>query len=702
MKFNRNTIATIGFLLMGFGAVSAQNRVCGFDAMHEKALQNVPGARESLERFEEKYQTEMAQGVPNSRGGVRTVPCVVHIIQSSAVELVTMADVQSQIDVLNEDFRKILGTPGAGNGVDMELEFCLASIDPNGCATDGVNRVVAPALAYHDQADAAVMKGLIQWDPHKYLNIWVPRTIETSSSSGQVIGYATFPNFLPFQPNLDGVVIHSGYFGRTADPTTIGRTTTHEVGHWIGLYHTFQNGCQGSSSTTCLSGGDRVCDTPQAFDANFGCPNINSCTDTPTDLPDQIENYMDYSDGTCQNMYTAGQKARADQLLNNYRSVLTSAANLTATGCDGSAAPGCTPNADFTASNIYTCPGEAVTFTDISYGAPTQWNWTFQGGTPGTSTSANPTVVFNAPGIYNVTLSVANALGTNTEVKTAYVNVAAPSNPPIVESFESVLNIPVGWSTEDEDQIGTWTLVSNAGSQGTKSLKVKNFDTDSEGSEDNLNLPAINLDSAQSAWLTYDYSYKRKSGFTFDTLQVNVSTDCGNTWTNLRTRSSISLVTVAGFSTAAEFVPTMASQWKTDTINLDSFAGMPSVKIQFKVIGYNGQSIYLDNVNLDFEEIMIGVNDPKHNAWDLTVSPNPFRDVLTVNYTLSKPGSTRFTLIDAHGKTIYSHQTPKQGAGSYSVAVAQESIRNLPAGLYFLKGEGPQGTITRKLVHMAE
>lgn len=702
MKLNKNIIALAGILLGGFGLGVAQNRTCGFDANLEKTLREVPGARAELERGEAAYQAAVQQGQSSPRGNVRVIPTVVHIIASTAYQTVTDAEVQSQIDVLNEDFRKLAGTPGDGNGIDFEYQFCLASIDPNGCPTTGINRLVNPTLAYHQQQDAAQLKGLIQWDPKMYFNIWVPRTIETTQAGGGlVIGYATFPNFINLQPNLDGVVIHSEFFGRTADPTTIGRTTTHEAGHWIGLYHTFQGGCTGTDASNCLLGGDRVCDTPQAFESNFGCPNINSCTDTPTDFPDQIENYMDYSDGTCQNMFTAGQKARADQLMNNYRSQIYSAANLTATGCDGTVAPGCVPTADFVANNTRTCPNEVITFFDRSAGNPTSWSWTFQNGTPATSTAQNPTVSFPGPGFYNVTLVATNSLGNNTTTKNAYILVDTSAFPPLQESFESILSLPTGWSTFDEDQIGGWELVTNAtASNGTKCMKATIFGNNSEGFKDDLVTYPISLANIAGAYLKYDYSYKKKSGFTYDSLQVNLSTDCGSTWNVLATRSQGTLVTVAGLSSVSEFKPTAASQWKSDSIRLDSFVGNPNVRIMFRVIGQNGQSIYLDNINLGYEPILIGAKDPAANAWTMQASPNPFTNALSVRYTVAKTGSTRFNLMDTQGRVVATQETPRQGAGSYTLSFTPAQMEALPAGIYFLKGTGPSGTITRKVVHM--
>lgn len=699
MKFYANTMLALGMLAVSSTGLWSQRKVCGFDESFQQSLQNDPRARAEYERCERLYENAVLSN-QRTAGGVRTIPCVVHVIQTSAQEIVTPAIVQSQLDVLNEDFRRMAGTPGFGNGVDMLYEFCLASIDPNGAPTTGINRVISPTLAFHDKADEAQFKGLIQWDPYRYFNIWVARTIETTSGAGQVIGYATFPSSISFQGNLDGVVIHSGYFGRDSDPSTIGRTTTHEVGHWIGLFHTFQNGCQGSSAGTCLTGGDRVCDTPQAFDQNFGCPSRNSCTDTPTDLPDQIENYMDYSDGTCQNMYTNGQKVRSDQIMANYRSQIYSPANLTATGCDGTPAPGAVPVANFQADHRYVCVNQPVNFTETSYGGTTQWNWTFQGGSPGNATIQNPQVIYNTPGIYSVTLSTATNFGTDSEVKASYIHVLSPVGPAVSEGFEGLTSgLPTGWTAIDNDQIGSWSLLSTTGAQGSgKCLKVAGYNTYSAGLSDDLVLPPTDFSSVVTANLTYDWSYRKRSGFIYDSLQVLISTDCGTTWSVLKTRVQNTLVTVGGLQASTEYVPTVASQWKSDTIDLSAYAGMPSIRLQFKAIGYDGQSMYLDNININ--STLVGVGEQAWNPAEFMVSPNPFRDEFNVHYQLRKAGSTRLTLVDAAGKLVYTMNTGTESAGIHHIAVDAASVRQLPAGIYFLKAEGPNGSATRKLVKM--
>jgi hypothetical protein len=147
---------------------------------------------------------------------------------------------------------------------------------------------------------------------------WVP-------AGGTILGYAQFPWMQSAQPKTDGVIVRSDQIGviGTGQVSQGGRTLTHEIGHWLGLYHTFQDGCDGATSSDCMFGGDQVCDTPPVASSSSGC-NVgqNSCSNDSPDLPDMVRNYMDYSDGSCLNTFTNGQKSRMLSSLANYRNTI--------------------------------------------------------------------------------------------------------------------------------------------------------------------------------------------------------------------------------------------------------------------------------------------------------------------------------------------------------------------------------------------
>lgn len=235
------------------------------------------------------------------------IPVVVHVIQNtSGTGNLSDTLVQSQITVLNEDFRGLAGTPGAG-GVDTKVQFHLATVDPNGNPTTGITHHTNATWF----ADSGSYWNSIGWPTDRYLNIYT-----NNAGGGGVLGYVPdLPQGGSVLNTLaDRVVILYSTFGRPGSlpPYNTGRTTTHEVGHYLGLFHTFQGGCAAGS---CYSGGDRICDTNNESTAVFGCPGSS----TTCGSPDPFHNYMDYTDDTCMTNFTAEQARRIRCTLMNYR-----------------------------------------------------------------------------------------------------------------------------------------------------------------------------------------------------------------------------------------------------------------------------------------------------------------------------------------------------------------------------------------------
>ena len=318
------------------------HRTCGTDDFYHQQLQNDPELQRIAEQDKQNYLQWINNGGPSNRktAMVTTIPVVVHVIYSSNPNLLPDARIFTQLDILNNDYARLnadtTNTPAqfANVAASTDIQFCLATRDPQGNPTTGINRI-QNSLANHNINQGGQLKSIVQWDPFKYLNMYVVESI----SNGTILGYATLPWNLASQPGNDGVVIAAPFFGQNSPgaPYNQGRTTTHEVGHWLGLDHTFSGGCAGNTAATCNSAGDLVCDTPPTSQPNYNCPsaNQNSCTETPTDLNDMHQNYMDYVDDACMNLFTQGQADRMDFYLQGARIGIT-----TSDGCGQGSPPG--------------------------------------------------------------------------------------------------------------------------------------------------------------------------------------------------------------------------------------------------------------------------------------------------------------------------------------------------------------------------
>jgi hypothetical protein len=249
------------------------------------------------------------------------IPVVVHVIQNtSGTGFISAARVESQIDVLNEDFLALAGSNGAP-GFDAQIEFYLATEDPSGNPTTGITYTTNNTWFN----DSGTYYNTLNWDTDRYLNIY------TNSASG-ALGYVPgLPQEGIVGSNSDRVVILYSTFGRNAplSPYNLGRTATHEVGHYLGLFHTFDGGC--ASAASCSTNGDRVCDTNPEASPTFGCPGSR----TTCGVPAPFNNYMDYTDDACMNRFTANQSYRMRCTLINYRPSLYEIATNSNEPCNG-------------------------------------------------------------------------------------------------------------------------------------------------------------------------------------------------------------------------------------------------------------------------------------------------------------------------------------------------------------------------------
>jgi len=332
-------------LFLSLSASLLGQHKCGFDDM----VNGNPELKEALiqeaQQFNHTYKkNRLRRDFTFSYDTTYIIPVVVHVVYNNALQNIPDSCILSQIQVLNEDFNHT--NPDTGNLRDefkpvagkLNFKFVLATKDPNGAVHSGIIRKQTSVASFSQTSGGQydtrmkfdVTGGSSAWDPDKYLNIWVCNIFSTASP---LLGYATpptgadnWPGNVQFPKAQQGAVVHYYTVGRYNPRATsngafsLGRTCTHELGHYFGLFHTW-----GLQTNTCSpSIDDFIDDTPNSASPNSGCSkNRNSCELTsPGDLPDMVENYMDYSRGNCQNTFTQQQCAMMLHNLKKYRSDL--------------------------------------------------------------------------------------------------------------------------------------------------------------------------------------------------------------------------------------------------------------------------------------------------------------------------------------------------------------------------------------------
>ena len=482
-----------------------------------------------------------------------TIPIVVHIVWNTNQQNISDAQINSQIDVLNEDYRRTnidaINTPSVWNSIasDTEIEFCLANTDPNGAFTTGITRTQTSEISFSIQNDGMKSNasgGIDPWPQDDYLNIWV------CNLSGGILGYATPPS--SFNNPNDGVVVGYRYFGTIGvvqSPYNKGRTTTHEVGHWLNLDHVW------GSFGNC--GNDNVNDTPTQEEANYSCPsfphNINSCNTTNPN-GDMFMNYMDYTNDACMNMFTNGQKNRMISAINLYRSNLL--------------------------------------------------NHNLCSNTP-------PTPSWNC--LNGNCIDPNNGNGTYSNYNTCLSNCdCGSSNIPIYEDFQTNA-IPNDWIITNNDGDKTWEITELAGHNSSRSIYINNADYPANGSYDDFMLPAVNLSSVNSSFLNFHYAYSLWTDPNLpqnwsDTLIIYLSEDCGVSWSKIWEKAGTNLVTTNPIFNGFSWIPNNNNDWKFESISLNNYLNQDDIVVKFRNVNQYENNLFIDNININ--TIATNVNDP--------------------------------------------------------------------------------------------
>ncbi len=714
---------------------------CGTDQHHQNLVSEHPELLEAKKKFDADFKEYIKTYKPSDKNSLKKasapkyiIPVVVHVLHNYGSENISDAQIQSEINFLNQSFRNLVSDStnrrqDTFNGAfysykqlaaDAEVEFRLARKDPKGNCTNGIVRVQTP-LTNKGNDD---LKQLSVWDTKRYYNIWVVRAINRGNTVG-IAGYAQFPMGFNNGASTDGIIVIHNEFGNigTSNPgqTPKVTTSTHETGHWLGLYHPFQ-----TQGETCGLDGDEVLDTPPTiFSATSNEPLRNKCADKRyntcnneiPDLPDMQENYMDYFIGNCaSNMFTKQQVVRMHYVLDNYRRTLWQEDNLISTGVKDNSTATCAPIASFSTTTKVTCAGNKISFTDNSYNSNiTAWKWSFPGGTPATATTKAPgQIQYDNPGTYEVTLEVTGPNGTSSVTYKDYVVIqpAAANNPSGYYTADWWYQnnwFDKGWVFDYENDKNKW-IRTGATSFNQNACMVYPKDpfnfSSSVGALTSLISPSYNFQGVSNGYFSFNYAFAQGTlsadiggGATKEELRVYTSVDCGKTWIS-RAAIGSSTISTIGTGTAAQlasninFVPANQSKWKEVKIEGSAIPNNSNVKfkIEFKYAG--GNNFYLDNVKLG---TVTGIEDELAKQIRFSVQPNPFNYETTISYELNKNEDVEIRLFDIAGKELGVLFSGDQAAGIQEFQISKSQF-NLQSGLYFVNMNVGGQKFSKKIV----
>jgi len=594
---------------------------------------------EDMEDFEKWMADKILEMRSSANAGSRseneviTIPVVIHVIHEgepigSGTNL-PVEQIISQIDVLNEDFRRLnddrINTPALFEPVaaDIEVNFVLAVRDPEGLPTNGIVRTNGGQNVWQ-LTDNYRLKNLSYWPSEDYLNIWV------ADLNDNYLGYAQFPvsplaglDIASENAFTDGVIVDYRAFGsidkypdaNLINDYSLGRTTSHEVGHFFGLRHIWGDG--GCSV-------DDFCeDTPDQgspnTNVNVPCtfPGPNSCNSGAGDLPDMFQNYMDYTADACMNLFTLDQRARM-------RAVLDGSPRRASLKNSLGKVPPISFNTDLGIRSVaspstYLCPGPFIPEIEVrNYGSELISSFTISqeiNGQPAGSETYSaslaplesifvslPSVEANNDGDILFRITAVNGGDDENilnDTLSQVINLSDEIKGPVGLNFRE---LPEDWIIDNPDGLYEWEITqANNGNGFNRSLYLNFFNYENFGELDLFVSPVIDLTDATTASLILDVAY---SGFpsiesNFEGLMITATSDCSDpvfgadtvfykVGPELRTTNTMS----------SEFFPSGPNDWRTEVISLLPYLGS-KVRLAFVGINGYGNNLYIDNLRID-------------------------------------------------------------------------------------------------------
>ena len=710
----------LGFIAFSTQAQTAQR--CGTDVAAKEFIEKHPELKMNIESLEQSLNSMDINSLPKNRAGNYIIPVVFHVIHNYGPENISEAQIKDAVRVLNEDYQKrnsdtnLIHPTFKPLIANVGFEFRLATIDPQGNCTNGIDRIASHRTYYGDETSK-----LNPWSRNRYLNIWVVSTFEKAG----LLAYALKPATAQFSPEGDGVIVWHravGGIGTAASATWGDETLTHEIGHCMNLDHLW--GSTNDPKVKC--GDDNVTDTPNTEGHDF-CDSISLMTDTvckgtsdntagSQGQLEMLQNYMEYS--FCpNNAFTNGQKDRMINALTSsiaQRSELFTATTQALTGTlDGQVAD-CNPEADFNATRRFSCSSGNnvnITFKDFSYkNTINDREWTFVDGTPAVSTATNPVVSYTTKGWKSVTLKAStNATKFGTLTLSDYVYISDPTDKN---------NTNTNNSFEDPNDYGRWPIFNyfnnpftwkyyDAGNvpSGWRALMFNGFDS-RPYPQNTTNTPFKDIDDIMTP--SYDatglatgfVSFKLASSTTAgnisqinDSLILSYSTNCGATWTTLKNLVGSALINNGSQTTP--FYPSANTSWTTVSVPMTAAVANANVYFRLRHVG----GLYSNNLFID--NFMVGnaptaVEKVQEGQIGVTLVPNPATNNAAVVINSPSSENTRIVVTDLVGKVIYTNTVSPIANQSTSFQLPTHVFNT--KGIYMVTVSNESSKTTQKLI----
>jgi hypothetical protein len=673
---------------------NAQVRRCNTTEKFQELLLQDPSAAQVKEKTFRDAQNYSDANRSNKSGSraLLVVPVVVHIMHTGEAigvgKNLSEAQILSQIDVLNEDYQfrnadtasiPAVFRPVAGN---VGFEFRMATVDPDGNATNGIDRVnMGVGATWSDN-----WKDQTSWDNDNYLNLWV------ADIGGSLLGYATFPNSGP--ATEDGVALHYKYFGR--DPLNpvnsnfdLGRTATHEIGHYFGLEHTFQGACGGNTAANCSNGGDGICDTPPTAGENYGCSSAtqNTCTETPVNQRDMWMNYMDYSDDRCMYMFTQGQVDVMRGILNTSRATLLSS-----------------PASQ--SQNFFSYNGQVV---DARTNAPVpNAKVLFYNGNSKLAYTTDASGTFTTPTFREGTYSVYAGkwgYGTTEYVQNTFIDSNSTALTIAIDPnhYYDDFTLDYDWTTSGNASTGAWEIGkplatdyngedANAGADVTNDFTDFAFVTgngggqagndDVDGGTAVLTSPIFDLTGYVKPYLSYYrwfFNAGGQNGDPFnDTLTISLSNGTNTVVLEKVAGQTFNNWTFSNYKLGDLITATATMQLIVSIDDEDPGHIVEGGFDKFEVV----DSLPPSGIGSSVAETRV------------SIYPNPNSGSFTVQLTQAQQGPVSVMVMNTAGQVVYSYEP-----GDVRLPL---NISGRPAGVYLVRVQTPQGVSTSRVLLMGK